>query len=160
MKNSDYLKLPANVRERFTSYSDDHFDDHPEVISARRSVDETEAALQKAVSIRTPFAARRTALEARLEQTKAELQTQRETRQKAVIAALVADRKIPAADDNVEYLVEIIEALPGAIEVIEKEYSTADQVAQRAADLAADAASALKRTIERLKLEKAKSESY
>ncbi len=53
-----------------------------------------------------------------------------------------------------------LEALPGAIEVIEKEYSTADQVAQRAADLAADAASALKRTIERLKLEKAKSESY
>jgi chromosome segregation ATPase len=160
MKISDYQKLPANVRELFNSYDNNHFDNHPDVVSARRSVDETEAALQKAIAIRTPFAARRTALETRLEQTKAELQTQRETRQKAVIAALVADRKIPAADDDVDHLVEIIEALPGAIEVIEKEYSAADQVAQRAADLAADAASALKRTIERLKLEKAKSESY
>ena len=160
MKISDYQKLPANVRELFNSYDNNHFDNHPDVVSARRSVDETEAALQKAIAIRTPFAARRTALETRLEQTKAELQTQRETRQKAVIAALVADRKIPAADDDVDHLVEIIEALPGDIEVIEKEYSAADQVAQRAADLAADAASALKRTIERLKLEKAKSESY
>ncbi len=160
MKISDYQKLPANVRELFNSYDNNLFDNHPDVVSARRSVDETEAALQKAVSIRTPFAARRAALEARLEQTKTELQTLRETRQKAVIAALVADRTIPAADDNGEHLVEIIEALPGAIEVVEKEYSTADQVAQRAADLAADAESALKRTIERLKLEKAKSESY
>ena len=160
MKNSDYQKLPANVRERFTSYSDDHFDDHPEVISARGQVDETEAALQKAIAIRNPFAARRAALEARLEQTKAELQTQRETRQKAVIAALAADCKIPAADHGGQLLAEIIEALPGAIDVVEQELFKADQVAQRASDFAADAQSVLDRTIDRLKLEKAQNESY
>lgn len=160
MKNSDYLKLPKNVRELFSSYDNNLFDNHPDVVSARRGVDETEAALQKAIAIRTPFAARRTALETRLEQTKAELQTQRETRRQAVIDALVADCKIPAADHDVDLLAEIVDAIPGAIDVVEKEFSKADQVAQRAADLAADAASALKRTIERLKLEKAQSESY
>ena len=160
MKNSDYMKLPKNVRELFSSYDNNLFDDHPQVISARRSVDETETALQKAIAIRSPFADRRAALEVQQEQAKAKLQAQRETRRKAVIAALVAGCEIPAADDKGEVLAEMVDALPGAIEVVEQEFSKADRVAQRAADFAADAVSALKRIVERLKLEKAQSESY
>ncbi len=160
MKNSDYQKLPKNVRELYSSYSDNLFDDHPQVVSARRTVDEKEAEHQKANAVTRPLFAKRAALEARLEHAKAELQTQHDTRQKAVIAALVEDREIPAVDQGRENLKEIIEALRGAIDVVESELSRAEKRAQHASEFAADAAIALERTLERLKLEKAQHESY
>ena len=156
MKLSEYQKLPNNVRAHFSSYSDDLFDDHPQVIKARRRIAEAETEHQKSIGVTQPLTARYAELEARLEQAKIDLQTQREARQQAVVSALVEGREIPASDHRSEILAEAIEALPIALGVVEKELFRARQIAQHTANAASDAGCDLERVIEHLKLDKAR----
>lgn len=80
------------------------------------------------------------------------------SRRNVVIEALLGAREIPVIDQRTESLVEVIEAIPDAIAVVEKEFFSAKQKSQRTCDATIDANLELERLLEKLKLDRAWSE--
>lgn len=158
MNDQQYRALPRNVREKFSSLSDDQFASHPDVVAARQRVDAAEAAYRSACEAASKLRQRKVAVEAIGAQALAKLRELHAVRVQTVCDALLVagnDLSIKfdvALRDDTERFALIAEAAPVALKQADEQLVALNRRIQLAANDCQSAAEDHRAVLDALKL--------
>lgn len=161
MTENEYRELPRGVRERFNDIPDTDFDDHPEVVAAREQLIEAETWHRQAAEAASQARTRKVQIENLVGVVREARNTKHATRRQLVADALaVQGTDVPLAfdtelRDDIERMDLIIESAPIAIANLDAHLVELNRRIQTAARDCSDADTALRATLDKLRLAEA-----
>lgn len=161
MTEQEYRELPRHIRERFGAIADDTFDKHPSVVDARKRIEQAEAAHRAACEEAHQLRTRRVQLESFAETCRIKRREFQEHRLQIVADALVVSGTdvLISVDsdtrDTIERFEMLGEAVPVALDQIDKQLAELNRRIHAAANDGQTADENLRGVIDRLKLEEA-----
>jgi len=161
MTENEYRELPRGVRERFNDIPDADFDDHPEVVAAREQLIDAETRHRQAAEAASQARTRKVQIENLVGVVREARNTKHATRRQLVADALaVQGTDVPLAfdtelRDDIERMDLIIESAPIAIANLDAHLVELNRRIQTAARDCSDADTALRATLDKLRLAEA-----
>lgn len=160
MTEQEYRALPRNVREYFSAIRDEEFSSHPEVVSLQQRQADAEEQHRKFCVATSLLRKRKAKLEFRRDELMASKRLAIETRQDRLVAYLCEDKPLDAKADQdaaieIERFQAIAEAIPAAIQKLDRMLVESNRQLQHLAREIASAQEALRGTLDNLKLAEA-----
>lgn len=161
MTENEYRELPRGVRERFKDIPDTDFEGHPEVVAAREQLAEAEKRHRQAAEAASQARTRKAQIENLVGVVREARNTKHATRRQLVADVLAfegTDTQITfdtRIRDDIERMDLILESAPMAIAHLDNRLVELNRRIQAAARDCSDADTALRSTLDKLKLAEA-----
>ena len=162
MTDNEYRELPRHIRERFSSISDSEFDEHPDVLEARQSIEEAEARHQANIDCVSAYRLRLQDLEAQRGQALHEIRSLTEKRTQQLADLLLQGQSVDLnPDQELQAQIERRQLFADVVEIAKPTIEQRIKAAARARSMSGPSCSSaeehLRGVLDRLKLEEAHS---
>lgn len=160
MTDNEYRELPRHIRERFSSISDSEFDEHPDVLEARQSIEEAEARHQANIDRVSTYRLRLQDLEEQRGQALHEIRSLTEKRTRQLADLLLQRQAVDLSPDkDLQALIErhqlFTDAVDTAKPAIEQRIKEAARAVSMSGPSCTSAEEHLRGVLDRLRLEEA-----